>query len=280
MLRSATIVAVAAFCFFSLFQVVPASLQCNEVYFTVDKCRNSSYIEVGGQKVLNGTNDVRIKLTGFQTEATWFCGSSKGQGRLAWITGANQIRVDFFANGTVQWTVYNCGELSQALQDGREYECSDEGFSAACPGDASSNTNCVFEVYSSTTFTDKTTTTAQVTGSIAAKVSEKVTAEISGSTTRERSKAIEVKFGKKSYVVIPAGFKFCSYSDAKRVSGKWQCSLTKFVQTKLSSDPRPCSDLPKCSKRVCVACGSSGVKSMLNMLPFAFAYVVVQIFTF
>lgn len=278
-------VAIVAFSIVCLFQVVRAS-QCKEVYFTSDKCRSSSYITVVGQRVLKGSRDVRIKLGAPQTESTWHCGDSRE--RLGWDDNANQIRVNFLADGDVQWTVYNCDDLTGPVQAG--IQCSDEAFSTACPGNANSNTTCVFEVSSSTTFIDKTTTTAQVTGSVAATVSSQVTAEVSGSLKFERSKATQVTFGQKSYLVIPGGFKFCSYSDATSVKDvlaptgfKWQCTLTKFVQTKLSY-AGACSDLPKCSKRVCIAgqpAGSGAAKSVFSILPIVVAYnVIVQIFAF
>jgi hypothetical protein len=263
----------------SMLRVVAAA-QCKEIEFTSDKCSSSSVITIASQKVYKRSEDVRIKLTGSHSEATWFCGSSKE--RLAWGEAANQIRVNFLSDGTVQWTVYNCDDLSGPERAG--IECSDEAFSTACPG--GTNDTCVFEVSTSTSFIDKTTTTVQVSGEVAQQVSASTTATISGSVTQERSMAKKVEVNQKSYLIIPAGFKFCSFSDAKSVKDvlaptgyKWQCSLTKFVQAKLSYNG-PCSNLPKCSKNVCIAERSGAAKSAVSFLLIMITHAAVVIVAF
>ena len=277
--RTVATLGIISLCFVSMFQTVAAA-QCKEIEFTSDKCRSSNEITIASQTVFKGSKDVRIKLTGSHTMATWFCGSSKE--RVAWGEAANQIRVNFLRDGTVQWTVYNCDDLSGPERAG--IKCSDEAFSTACPG--GTNHTCVFEVSTSTSFIDKTTNTVQVSGEIAHKVTEKTEAKISGSITHERSKATVVTFEQKSYLVLPAGFKFCSCSDAESVKDvlaptgyKWQCSLTKFKQTKLSYNG-PCSDLPKCSKRVCIAGISAAAKSAFSFLLVMLTHATIVIFAF
>ena len=269
-------IAILSFFLVSTLEIVAAA-QCKEVYFTSDKCRSSREITVAGQKVPKPSEDVRIKLTSSDVEVTWFCGSSRE--RVAWEGKANQIRVNFRADGTVQWTVYNCDDLSGPERAG--IECSDEAFSTACPG--GTNDTCVFEVSKSTSFIDKTTTTVQVSGEIAHEVTESLTARISGSITHEKSKATVVEIQHKSYIIIPAGYKFCSYSNARSIRDvlaptgyKYQCSLTNFVQTKLSYNG-PCSTLPKCSTHVCIAKGtSSAAKLTLSFLLMFMAHVSNQ----
>ena len=272
-----TILGIVSFCFVSMFQIGSAA-QCKEIEYTSDKCRSSNYIKVASQTVLKGSEDVRIKLTGTQIEVTWHCGTDKES--VKWGKPANQIRVNFLADGTVQWTVYNCDDLSGPERAG--IECSDEAFSTACPG--GTNGTCVFEVSRSTSFIDKTTTTVQVGAEVSQEVTSKTSGKISGSITQERSKATVVEYNHKSYLVIPAGFKFCSFSHATSIKDvlaptgyKWQCSLTQFMQIKLSFSG-PCSQRPKCSKHVCIPGRSGAAKTAFGFLLFMLAHATIVVF--
>ena len=263
----------------STWEIVSAA-QCKEISFTSDQCRNSSEITIASQKISKPSEDVRIKLTSPNVEVTWLCGSSRE--RLAWGEEANQIRANFRKDGTVQWTIYNCDDLSGPERAG--IKCSDEAFSTACPG--GTNDTCVFEVSRSTSFIDNTTTTVQVTGEFAHEVAGSTTAKISGSITHEVSKATVVEFQEKSYIIIPSGYRFCSYSDAISIRDenaptgyKYQCSLTKFVQTHLSYSG-PCSNHPKCSTHVCIASPSSATKVTFSFLFMFIPHAAIKIFAY
>lgn len=266
-----------AFCFCLLFGFGKGS-ECKRIEYTQDKCRSSEIITIASQEIRKGAEDVRVKLIGLQKKDHWFCGNTKEE--LAWGEEANQIRVNFKNDGTIQWSIYKCDDLSGPVAAG--IKCADEAYSTACPGDPKSNVTCVFEVEESTSFIDKTTTTVQVEGSVAKDV-KGITGDISGSVTHERSKATVRKFGTKSYLVIPAGFKFCSYSNAASVKNvqaptgfEWQCSGTQFVQAKLSYTGT-CSSLPKCKSRLCSASRSRGAKLALNVLIIGIAYSIAGI---
>ena len=272
-----TVLGIVSLCFFSMFQIGSAA-ECKEVEYTSDKCRSSSYIMVASQRVSKGSEDVRIKLTGTQNEVTWHCGTDKES--VKWGKDANQIRVNYLTDGTVQWTVYNCDDLSGPERAG--IKCSDEAFSTACPG--GTNGTCVFEVSRLTSFIDKTTTTVQVSAEVSQQVTTEASGKISGSITQERSKATVVEYKQKSYLVIPAGFKFCSFSDATSIKDvlaptgyKWQCSGTQFVQTKLSYSG-PCSERPKCSKHVCTPGRSGAAKTAFRFLLFMLAHATIVVF--
>jgi hypothetical protein len=273
---------VVSFCLVSIFQVCAAA-ECKEVEYTSDKCRSSSYIKIASQRVNKGSEDVRIKLTGSQGgQATWFCGTDKES--VKWGgKDANQIRVNFLTDGTVQWTIYNCDDLSGPVEAG--IECSDEAYSTACPG--GTNDTCVFEVSTSTSFIDKTTTTVQVSAEVTKQVTSQAQGKISGSITQERSQAKVIEYNHKSYLIIPSGFKFCSFSNAKSVKDvlaptgyKWQCSGTNFVQAKLSYNG-PCSKLSKCPKHYCIPDAPGGAaKSAFSFLLFILTQAAFVVFAF
>ena len=79
---------------------------CESVESTSDKCRSADHITVNGQRVNKGDSNKIIQLAGLQTEVRWFCGSS--QERTAWSTPANQLKITYEGDGTIQWNIYKC----------------------------------------------------------------------------------------------------------------------------------------------------------------------------
>lgn len=252
---------------------------CKQVEYTEEKCRSSSTVTFASQRIRKGSRDVRITLSQRESELSWHCGNSKE--RVAWGEPANQLRVNYLSDGNVQLTVYNCDDLSGPKKAGEI--CSDEAFSTACPGIKGSNHTCVFQVSTSTSFIKEASTTVEITGKLAKDIKGGASAEISGGISHTQSNTKIYKYEDKSYLFIPAGYRFCSFSiatskkDVLAPTGyKYECSETYFRQTEVHGG---CSGEKKCEKRQCISsqpAGSNG-SEILNF-QLAFCFVILWFF--
>ena len=78
---------------------------CHSVDSTSGKCNSTDSITVAGQQVNKGERKT-IQLSTAQTGLKWFCGSSEE--RTAWGTLANQLKVSFQIDGTIEWDIFEC----------------------------------------------------------------------------------------------------------------------------------------------------------------------------
>jgi len=103
----AFVVAVVAAFLCSLHPIaVMAASNCELVDSTSDKCRSADFITVADERVTKGDSNKIIRLPALQKEVQWVCGSSLE--RTAWGKPANELRVNYDSDGTIEWIVYKC----------------------------------------------------------------------------------------------------------------------------------------------------------------------------
>lgn len=245
--------------------VTAASGDCSYIDSTADKCRGSDRIRVEDQVILKNTNGYRVTLPGLQTEVTWYCGSSKE--RAAWGERGNQLRVNYLSDGTIQWRVYKCADLSGPKSAGEKCAIVENG--GSCPKVPGQNsTACVWELKKSTANVNSKTTTVSVEGTLQAQINEQVSAEVKVGVSHSVTKAKIVKYESKTYMVIPPGYTFCSLTentseeDVHAPTGfSWKCANSQFVQT----DTGKCTELNKCGPGVCGAVSGAGVSVQMGI---------------
>ena len=80
---------------------------CTHLGETRDWCRGASYITVEYQTIYKGTYNRIVKLPGYQSQVHWKCGTSNE--RAGWGPHANQLRINYFSDGRIQWKIERCG---------------------------------------------------------------------------------------------------------------------------------------------------------------------------
>lgn len=134
--------------------------------------------------------------------------------------------------------------------------------STSCPISNLPNATCVYELTKTTTSTQTITTVRSVKGEAAAAVMARAVDFSVSAVSRKEALVSQSQFVTTTeghYLVIPAGFSFCAYTEGISVedfhapSGfTWKCSLTKFVQTPLTLDnPTTCVNLNRCIDGAC-----------------------------
>ena len=201
-----------------------------------------------------------------------YCGQFSGD--YSWEYAkkdANQLRVSFL-NGVLHIKAYWCDSFDGPTEAG--IVCAIEAFSSACPGQVGHNHTCVYEVetrrFSSTTVRNA----VEVTTGIATVVKE-IAGFITIKSTRERVKVQTYLYKQRSYIIIPAGYSFCSYSRVKSepdyhspTGFRWSCELPTYVQTVLTIGEARCTDLTLCeSQSLCPASDDEPTSSNKGVKP-------------
>lgn len=216
-------------------------------------------------KVPKGVIDLRITLVEPQKNVRFFCGPNSGY--LNWEkTGkyANQIRVSYL-KGVLHLTAYKCDDLSGPSEAGER--CAIDAYSSACPGDRRSNHTCVYEVEKAFFSAEKTRNAVEIGAATSSLIRE---LSLSFKVSHSRTTLKTVSYQSRSYIIIPAGYRFCTFSDAVTVENpeaptgfEWKCSLPKFLQSETTG---ACSNYSRCEKSICTTpeefpALSRGVKS-------------------
>jgi len=261
---------------------VAAQSNCKFIEFTSDKCRSAGYITVADQKVYKQKGgqpeaevSKRIQLPGLQREVRWFCGSSAE--RTAWGTPANQLRVFYRSDGTIQWRVYKCDDLSGPKKAGEN--CAVPETTEFCPKfDGVNSSACVFELKKSTSHVSSKTTTVSIEGTLRAEVEKKAgpltakgSAEVKGGVSHSFTKAKIVTYESRQFLVIPPGFSFCAFTNNTSVADdlsptgfRWRCSFPEYIQAQERFSNGRCTSLQICDIGVCgrTAAAESGGDSV------------------
>ncbi len=199
---------------------------------------NYSYILVDGRRVPFGSENVSIQLEESTKQVNVSCGGHNDI--IYWtITGkdGNQIRVSFIEN-TIKLHVYWCESFKGPEKASKG--CAVEAFSPACPGQVGDGHTCVYEVKAIRFSGDTVRNAVQVTTKVAARVREKARVSVSllSHTAEEHTVVNTYPVDSRSYIVIPAGYRFCSFSkvvskkDYLEATGfKRSCTLPTFIQT-------------------------------------------------
>ena len=140
----------------------------------------------------------RIQLPDLQTSVRWFCGGTAE--RAAWSTPANQLRVFYRSDGTIQWSVYKCTDLSGPKKAGEN--CAVPETTEFCPKfDGANSSACVFELKKSTSQVNSKTTTVSIEGKLRGEVEKqagpltaKGSAEVTGGFSQSYTKAKVVSY--------------------------------------------------------------------------------------
>ena len=248
-----------------------AKSNCEYVDFTSDKCRSAGTITVAGQRVHKGEANKRIQLPGSQTETPWLCGSTKE--RVAWGKPANQLRVNYLRDGTIQWELYNCGDLSGPKKAGEN--CAVPETTEFCPKFGGANSSaCVFELKKSTSHTTSKTTTVSIEGTLRGEVEKeagpltaKGSAEVKAGVSQSFTNAKVVTFQSRHFLVIPPGFSFCAFTnntsvpDVHSATGfTWKCSFPQYIQAQQTFNNGRCTSIKICDIGVCGRSGGGSVR--------------------
>lgn len=130
-------------------------------------CRGSESGQAKGRSTRSRDQQTNPSRADLQVDVRWFCGSSKE--RAAWSKPANQLRVFYRSDGTIQWSVYECTDLSGPTKAGEK--CAVPENTEFCPKfDGADSNACVFELKKSTSNVNSKTTTISVDGKIRAEV--------------------------------------------------------------------------------------------------------------
>lgn len=255
------------------------SNSCEFVTFTSDKCRGADYIEVVDQRVNKqkpgqpeAETSKRIHLPVLETEVRWFCGGTAE--RIAWGPAkGNQLRVFYRSDGTIQWSVYKCDDLSGPKKAGEN--CAVPETTEFCPKfDGAQSSACVFELKKSTSHVNSKTTTVSVEGTLRAEVEKqagpltaKGSAEVKAGFSHSSTKAKIVTYESRHFLVIPPGYSFCAFTnntsvpDVHSATGfRWRCSFPEYIQSQERFSNGRCTTLEICDLSVCgrTAAGNGG----------------------
>jgi hypothetical protein len=228
----------------------------------------NKYIDIDGRPVQIGSRHKRIQLENPSTHATYIC--DKKLGTFSWNSTekANQLRVTY-GNDVLYIEAFWCDSFDGPKRAG--IHCVVEAFSSACPGRASHNHTCVFEVQSHRFSSDTVRDAVEVKTEVAVIV-RNLAASVGVSRSIERTVVKTYSVKSRVYIVIPAGFRFCSYGDVvseedylKATGFKWSCKLPTYVQTTMitgrCSEHSRCENQSVCSPANTDQTSGSGKKS-------------------
>lgn len=246
-----------------------AHSNCEFQEFTSDKCRSADHIVVEDQRVekqkegqTEAQTSKRIQLPDLQTSVRWFCGGTAE--RAAWSKPANQLRVFYRSDGTIQWSVYKCTDLSGPKKAGEN--CAVPETTEFCPKfDGANSSACVFELKKSTSQVNSKTTTVSIEGKLRGEVEKqagpltaKGSAEVTGGFSQSYTKAKVVSYETRRFLVIPPGFSFCAFTNNTSVSDvhsatgfRWKCSFPEYIQSQEQFHNGRCTSLEICDVGVC-----------------------------
>ena len=176
----------------------------------VAKCSYFNYISVAGRHVPLGKHEMRIQPEGPTREVSLYCGrySDTYSWKYAKKDG-NQIRVTFL-QGHLHIKVYWCDSFDGPRKAG--IHCAIEAFSTACPGRVDHNHTCVYEVVTKRFSGESIRNVVEIETEVAVRV-RKFYVSAGVSHTKERTVVKTYSVESRSYVVIPAGYRFCSFSE-------------------------------------------------------------------
>jgi hypothetical protein len=216
------------------------------------RCLDSQYVRVVGRNVPLGTHEMRIQLEEPTREVSLYCG--KFSVTYSWKYAkkdGNQIRVSFL-QGFVHVYVYWCDNFDGPEQAG--IRCVVEAFSTACPGRVDRKHTCVYEVVTEHFSGASVRDAVEVTAEVAVRVREKAGGSFGLPNTQENTILKTHLDGDRSYIIIPAGYRFCSYSeviseenDCTATGFIWSCKRPTFVQTNKIGGR--CTDLSLCENK-------------------------------
>jgi hypothetical protein len=224
----------------------------------VRNCLSYKEINVAGRRVPLGKSDMRIQLEEPTRDVSLICGRHSGVYSWKYAKkNGNQIRVSFL-EGYLHLEVYWCDSFGDDPERAG-IRCAIEAFSTACPGRVGNNHTCVYEVETKRFSSDTVRKAVQVTDKVVLQVLDKAQLSAGVSHTKEHTVVNTYSVNRRSYIVIPAGYRFCSFStvtskkDPRRATGfKWSCNLPTFYQINRISGR--CTDLALCeSKSPCAA---------------------------
>lgn len=260
---------IAMLCFSLCAITVKAQSNCEFLEFTSDKCRGAEFIIVVDQRVdkqkegqPEAETSKRILLPDLQTHVRWFCGSSVE--RTAWSKPANQLRVFYRSDGSIQWSIYKCADLSGPKKAGER--CAVPETTEFCPKfDGANSSACVFELKKSTSNVNSKTTTVSIEGTLrgevekqAGQLTAKGSAEVKVGVSQSFTKAKIVSFESRQFLVIPPGYSFCAFTnntsvpDVHAATGfRWRCSFPEYIQAQERFDNGRCTSLKICDVGVC-----------------------------
>ena len=83
--------------------------RCTTVAMTQDRCRSASFIYLPSvnQNIYKNKFKQVVKLPGWTTSLQWRCGNSDE--RTAWGPSANELSINFFSDGKIEWEIKRCG---------------------------------------------------------------------------------------------------------------------------------------------------------------------------
>ena len=291
----------------SHFTIAEAKGKCTQMtpvrsVYLPRKCPRCCYgyvIIISRVKVQPGAFDMRITLGNMPYLHQFSIGGRYSKCFRPWpkiVKRANQVRVSYYPNGVLRITAYMCDDLTGPTAAGKQ--CSLHAYSSACPGETRSNDTCVYEVEKAISSAEKTTNAVQV--GVATSTLIKALPD-STKVTHGETELKTVNYLSKSYVIIPAGYMFCTFTDAGTEKNpqaptgfEWKCILPKFFFAKTTSgaccDHRPSEDW-SCEKSICTTqeeymyLPSRGVKSAphsqacnLVLLMGVVVHIIVQVY--
>ena len=217
--------------------------------FDFPLCLVHKGVLVDGRHVPYGTQDFRIQLEEPSRKALIVCGRHRYI--LTWSKtnkNGNQIRASY-VDGAVRLEVYWCNNFDGPKRAG--IRCAVETFSSACPGKVGDNHTCVFKVRTRSFSSDTVRNAVEVSTDVAAELQQELQVSVGVSHIEERVRVKTYTVESQSYIFIPAGYMFCSYSKVQSVSNyhsstgfSWQCNApTYFQRTTINLS---CTDLTLC----------------------------------
>ena len=221
--------------------------------FEICGLKKHNSIEIAGRRVPVGTENVRIRLEKPSREIIINC--QRHHKYYSWrssMKDGNQVRISFYSDYFVRAQVYWCDSFDGPKNS--TTHCAVEAFSSVCPGIVGDNHTCVYKVQTRS-FSSKTVRNAvEVSTEVAAVIRQKVQVSSGVSYTHERVQVNTYTIDRQSYIFIPAGYRFCSFSEALSVEDylsatgySWRCKAPTFVQTTIVNGR--CTDLTLCEAR-------------------------------
>lgn len=206
--------------------------------FKIKECPGypGSTIVVDGRHVPYGTQNMRIQLEEPSKRVSVVCRSIvmykhwEHKNRKG-----NQVRVSFI-DSFVRIQVYWCDSFDGPKKAG--IRCAVEAFSSACPGKVGDNHTCVYKVNTRSFSSDTVRKAVEIRTEAAAEIRKKAKLSAGVFHTQERVRVNTYEYEQHSFIVIPAGYLFCSFSKVTSVEDyhsatgyAWRCEAPTYYQT-------------------------------------------------
>ena len=219
---------------------------CTNMYAnTIYECTKATYLLVEGRYVVYGEQEVRLRYRKPTKIVSINCRQHSHKYKLK--HNVNQVRVSSLKD-RFYIKMYWCDSFDGPTKV--DQQCAIEAFSTACPH---GSLPCVYEVETDHFSSKSVRNPAEVKEDIAAKIRHKA-APISVSQSEERTILTTYSFQSKSYIVVPAGFRFCSYSKVTSerfydaaTGFRWRCGSPRYLRTKAKT--KRCTNVLLCDKQ-------------------------------